>query len=93
MVTSSLAILSGCRNGGKVRLTLLSTAELLNLLLFVHLGVEGYLDAHSSVVLDTISVLLIRVFRIATTFVGLPFDDQAAASSGDQTLEDLRELL
>lgn len=74
-------------------LTLLSTTELLDLLLLIHLRVERNLDANSGVVFDTATVLFVRVFRLSPALVSFPLDDQASTSSRNQPLEYFCELL
>lgn len=76
----------------RVRLTLLPTAELLDLLLLIHLRVERHFDANSRVVLDTTSILFIRVFGFSPTLIGFSLDDQAAASSRNEPLKNLRKF-
>jgi hypothetical protein len=73
-------------------LTLLATAELLNLLLLVQsLGVERNTDANTSVVLHTAARLLVRILGILTA-VRPPLDDKTAVAGWDETLEDVGKL-
>ena len=70
----------------------MATTELLDLLLLIHLRVERHFDANSSVVLDTPSILFVRVFSVSPALVGFPLDDQASTSSRNQPLEYFREF-
>jgi hypothetical protein len=65
---------------------------LLDLLLLVHLRVERYFDANSSVILDTAAILSVRVFGISPALVSFPLDDQAPTPCRNQPLKDLREF-
>lgn len=75
-----------------ITLTLLSTTELLDLLLLIHLRVEGHFDADAGVVFNTATILVVRVFRVSPALVSFPLDDQASTSSGNQPLEYFREF-
>lgn len=74
--------------------TLLSTTELLHLLLLVILlGVEGDGDAHTVVVLHRAPALLFIIDRVGATAIVPPLDDESALARGDQSLKDPGKLL
>ncbi len=68
------------------RLTLLTTRELLNPLLFIMFAVEADTDAHTSIVLDRISSLLVlRIFLALSCWaVGFPLNNESSATCGNQ---------
>jgi hypothetical protein len=78
---------------GEVKLTLLPTTELLNLLLLVHnLRVERHRDADSCVAFNTARPFIIRVITTLATPVGLALDNKPTVACRYQLLKDGREL-
>ena len=60
---------------------------MLDPLLLIVLAVEGHADANTGVVLHTLARLVVRVFFLPSSLVGLALDDKSTTASWNQAFE------
>jgi hypothetical protein len=79
--------------GNGRRLTLLSSAQLLNTLLVVMFTVETDADSHTYIILNTVPSLIIGVFVFSLASISSSLDHETATTGWDKSLEDGSEFL